>query len=301
MPARLSSLLDLKTFTKNDIEELFSFALELKQKPRPTRQKGESVILGFFEASTRTRLSFETAAIRAGLGALVFDGGLKTSLEKGETIEDSLYNMAAMDPQVLVVRCADTVDLPKLAPKLKVPVLNAGWGVQGHPTQALLDQLTLKAKWKSLEGKKLLIIGDLKHSRVAASHLELAAVTGLQLAQVGPENFQLPGSSKIKSFSNLAEALKWADAAMALRFQFERHEAAIAFSKEDYRQQFGLNLESLKNLKADGFIMHPGPINHGIEMETEVLTDSRAIVLDQVRHGVYLREAVLRMTLGESL
>jgi aspartate carbamoyltransferase catalytic subunit len=301
MPARLSSLLDLKTFTKNDIEELFSFALELKQKPRPIRQKGESVILGFFEASTRTRLSFETAAVRAGLGALVFDGGLKTSLEKGETVEDSLYNMAAMDPQVLVVRCADTVDLPKLAPKLKVPVLNAGWGVQGHPTQALLDQLTLKAKWKSLEDKKLLIVGDLKHSRVAASHLELVEKTGLQLAQVGPENFQLPGSAKIRSFGSLPEALQWADAAMALRFQFERHEATIAFSKEDYRARFGLNRESLKNFKQDGFIMHPGPINHGIEMETEVLTDSRAIVLEQVRHGVYLREAVLRMTLGESL
>ncbi len=301
MPARLSSLLDLKTFTRNDIEELFSFALSLKEKPRPIRQKGESVILGFFEASTRTRLSFETAAIRAGLGPLVFDGGLKTSLEKGETIEDSLYNMAAMDPQVLVVRCADTVDLPKLAPKLKVPVLNAGWGVQGHPTQALLDQLTLKAKWGTLENKKLLIIGDLKHSRVAASHVELAEKTGIQLAQCGPENFQLGSSSKIRSFGNLGEALQWADAAMALRFQFERHEANLNFSKEDYRASFGLNPESLRKLRADAFIMHPGPINHGLEMETEVLTDSRAIILEQVRHGVYLREAVLRMTLGESL
>ncbi len=257
-------------------------------------------MLAFFEASTRTRLSFETACVRAGLGPLIFDGGLKTSLEKGETVEDSLCNMAAMDPKVLVVRCADAVQLDQLAPKLGIPVINAGWGVTGHPTQALLDQLTLKSKWNSLAGKKLLIIGDLKHSRVAASHLELCEKTGLQLAQCGPVEF-LSTSSKIQSFDDLSAGLAWADAVMALRFQFERHEATVSFSKEDYRKKFGLNLESLKNLKANGLIMHPGPINHGIEMETEVLSDPRAIVLEQVRHGVFLREAVLRMTLGESL
>jgi aspartate carbamoyltransferase catalytic subunit len=300
MPSRLSSLLDLKSLSSKQIEELFSFATDLKEKPRPIRQKGESVMLAFFEASTRTRLSFETACIRAGLGPLIFDGGLKTSLEKGETVEDSLYNMAAMDPKILVVRCSDAVQLNQLAPKLKIPVLNAGWGMHGHPTQALLDQLTLKSKWKNLENKKLLIIGDLKHSRVAASHLELCEKTGIQLAQCGPEEFFLP-SSKIKSFSNLSEALGWADAVMALRFQFERHDGSVHFSKEDYRARYGLNQQSLKNLKADGWIMHPGPINHGTEMETEVLSDPRSIVLEQVRHGVFLREAVLRMTLGESL
>lgn len=300
MSSRLFSLLELKNLSAKQIEELFSFAEALKQKPHPIRQNGESVILAFFEASTRTRLSFETACIRAGLGPLIFDGGLKTSLEKGETVEDSLYNMAAMDPKILVVRCADSVQLDRLAPKLKVPVINAGWGVQGHPTQALLDQLTLKSKWTSLENKKLLIIGDLKHSRVAASHLELAEKTGLKLAQCGPSEY-LSTSSKIQSFSDLSEALSWADAVMALRFQFERHEASLTFSKEDYRAKYGLNSESLMKLKADGWILHPGPINHGIEMETEVLSDPRSIVLEQVRHGVFLREAVLRMTLGESL
>lgn len=300
MSSSRSSLLDLKTLSPQHIEELFSFALSLKEKPRAIRQQGESVILAFFEASTRTRLSFETASIRAGLGALIFDGGLKTSLEKGESVEDSLYNMAAMDPQVLVVRCSDAVDLVNLAPKLKVPILNAGWGVKGHPTQALLDQLTLKSKWKNLAGKKLLIVGDLKHSRVASSHLELSEKTGLQVAQCGPQEF-LSNSSKIQTFSNLHEGLAWADAVMALRFQFERHDNSVAFSKESYRSQFGLSQNSLKNFKSDAWILHPGPINHGIEMETEVLSDPRAIVLEQVRHGVYLREAVLRMTLGEKL
>ncbi len=257
-------------------------------------------MLAFFEASTRTRLSFETAAYRAGLGPLVFDGGIKTSLEKGETFEDSLLNMAAMEPKALVVRCGDSVPLAEIAPKLKVPLINAGWGVQGHPTQALLDQLTLLSKWKSLAGKKLLIVGDLKHSRVAASHLELAEKTGVQLGQCGPADF-LSGSSKIRSFESLPEALSWADAVMALRFQFERHDSSVALSKEDYRSRYGLNRDSLKKLKPDGWIMHPGPINHGIEMESEVLSDARSIVLEQVRHGVFLREAVLRMTLGESL
>lgn len=300
MSSCLSSLLDLKTLSVKTIEELFSFAQALKEKPQSIRQNGETVILAFFEASTRTRLSFESAAIRAGLGPLIFDGGLKTSLEKGESVEDSLCNMAAMDPKILVVRCSNSVQLQDLASKLKVPVVNAGWGTQGHPTQALLDQLTLRSKWKNLEGRKLLIIGDLKHSRVAASHLELAEKTGLKLAQCGPQDFLL-SDSKVPRFEDLTEGLKWADAVMALRFQFERHDASISFSKDHYREQFGLNRSSLQNLKSDAWIMHPGPINHGIEMETEVLSDPRSIVLEQVRHGVYLREAVLRMTLGESL
>jgi aspartate carbamoyltransferase catalytic subunit len=299
MPARLASLLDLQSVTNSQIHNLFSLADSLKKSPGTPRNQGETVALAFFEPSTRTRLSFESAAIRAGVGPLVFEGGQKTSLEKGETVEDSLLNIAAMMPKIVVTRCQDLVDLAKIAPRLGVPVVNAGWGVKGHPTQALLDAYTLRNAWKDLAGKKLLIVGDVKHSRVVASHLEIYQRLGFELGQCGPRGFLL-ANENVQTFEKLREGLEWADAVMALRFQFERHDASLQFSKEEYRSHFGLNAESVTSLKKQGLILHPGPINHGIEMETEVLSDPRCKVLEQVQNGVFVREAILRTILGES-
>jgi aspartate carbamoyltransferase catalytic subunit len=298
MPSSLPSLLDLKSVTPAQIQQLFSFADSIHRDYRPPRNQGETVALAFFEPSTRTRLSFESAAVRAGVGPLVFEGGTKTSLEKGETVEDSLLNIAAMMPRLVVVRCGDSVDLSQIASRLSVPIVNAGWGVKGHPTQALLDTYTLRNAWKGTENKKLLIVGDLKHSRVVASHLEIFDKLGIVLGQCGPKGFLLT-DSRVKTFDQLTEGLEWADAVMALRFQFERHDASLQFSKEDYRSQFGLNPVSVKHLKDEGLILHPGPINHGIEMETEVLMDPRSRVLAQVQNGVFIREAILRTILGE--
>ncbi len=298
MPSRLESILDLKSVTSSELHHLFSFADVLRMKPQSPRTMGETVALAFFEASTRTRLSFETAAHRAGLGPLIFESGQKTSLEKGETVEDSLLNIAAMMPRAVVVRCGDSVNLAEIAKKLPVPIVNAGWGVQGHPTQALLDTFTLKRNFEDLSGKKLLIVGDLKHSRVVSSHLEIHEKLGLSIGQCGPQGFLL-SNSKVQTFDKLSEGLQWADAVMALRFQFERHDASMHFSKEDYRAQFGLSANSVRHLKANGLILHPGPINHGIEVETEVLADQRCKVLEQVRNGVFVREAILRSIAGE--
>ena len=183
--------------------------------------------------------------------------------------------------------------------RLRRVSVRAGWGVSAHPTQALLDVMTLLPRWKSLDGKKLLIVGDLRHSRVASSHIQLAKILGYQIGQCGPAHF-LVNDTGIQNFANISEGLKWADAVMALRNQFERHDAQIDFSKENFRKQFGLNKENLINLSKGSFILHPGPINHGIELETDVLQDPRSLVLDQVQHGVYLREALLRQFLGES-
>ena len=271
----------------------------IKAAPKTVRIQGETVALCFFEASTRTRLSFQTASIRMGLGPLVFESGSHTSLEKGETIEDSLLNIAAMMPRLIVVRCGDDVNLRHLASQVKMPLVNAGWGQRGHPTQALLDSYTLYSAWGGFSQKKLLIVGDLKHSRVVASHLELFSSLGLEIGQCGPAEFLLPGS-QIRSFSTLEKGLEWADAVMALRFQFERHEAKAAFSRGDYHLEFGLKSSSLRFLKSDGLILHPGPINHGIELESQVLSDPRSRVLEQVSNGVYVREAIMRTILGDA-
>jgi len=221
----------------------------------------------------------------------------KERLKKGETVEDSILNVAAMDPLALVVRCSESVALREISDKLAVPVINAGWGIQGHPTQALLDAVTMRRHFKRLRGKKVLILGDVRHSRVAASHFELLPKLGVEVAICGPEDFllSLPG---VQVFRSLKDGLQWADVAMALRVQFERHESGEKhLSTADYRARFGLSLDSVKALSAGGIIMHPGPINHGIELESEVLLDSRAKILEQVTSGVYVREALLRILL----
>lgn len=298
MFAKNSSFIDFQSAQIQNIEELFSFSESLKKQQRPPRNKGEYAILAFFEASTRTRLSFEAALARAGIAAIVFDGGLNTSLEKGETIQDSILNMAAMNPRLMIVRCGQQVQLDTFANDSIFPVLNAGWGIHSHPSQALLDLFTLKQKWGSLRGKKLLIIGDVKHSRVASSHLQIGKILGLEIAQCGPKDY-LRNRSEVQTFDDLGQGLVWADAIMALRFQFERHSGQQNFNKEEFRKQFGINANSLARMKSDTWVLHPGPINHGIEIESEVLGDARCLVMNQVNNGVYIREALVRMTLGE--
>ncbi len=313
MPKSISSLLDFQDFSVEDLNDLFARSFSLISQNKNNLKKESSadlrsaelrrtVALLFFEASTRTRFSFEMAACRAGFYPTVFEAGAKTSLEKGETIEDTILNIAAMDPLALIIRCGDSVDLSAMQKQTDLPVINAGWGVAGHPTQALLDIFTLQSRWGSdVRGKKLLFVGDVRFSRVVSSHLELAKKLGYQVAQCGPVEFHRE-SDQLQKFSNLSEALQWADAVMALRFQFERHEQNQALAKNEFVEKYSLSRHSLKDLSAHAWIMHPGPINQGLEMQTEVLHDPRCLVLDQVRHGVYLRQALFSwLGIGEEM
>ncbi len=295
-----ASLLDLKSLSSSQIHRLFSLAQEIKTKNRAYQPTGLTIGLLFFEASTRTRISFETAAHRIGLSPLLLDGG-GSSLEKGESVEDSILNVAAMNPHILVIRCGDSVNLEEMSRNIPCGILNAGWGVKGHPTQALLDvftmQQTMGLESGVMEGKKILFVGDIRHSRVAASHFEISKTLKTQVAVCAPAEFQ-PESNPTKTFLDLNEGLSWADVVIVLRCQFERHQSGFKiFSTEEYRRNYGLSAARLKNLKAQGLIMHPGPINHGIEMESEVLADPRCRVLQQVSNGVFVREAILRSTL----
>lgn len=339
MPMSISSLLDFQDFSVEDLNDLFAQAFSLltqnsdknsnKNKIKFNEHTLSSVSAGnrsgkvtdnrtvallFFEASTRTRFSFEMAAWRAGFYPTVFEAGAKTSLEKGESIQDTILNIAAMDPLALIIRCGDGVDLSAMQKLTGLPLINAGWGVKGHPTQALLDMFTLQGRWgNDFRGKKLLFVGDVRFSRVVSSHLELAKKLGYEVAQCGPESFhrdiEIENDSvgnangyQLKKFSKLSEALAWADAVMALRFQFERHEGNQALAKNEYVDNFSLSRESLKNLSPKAWIMHPGPINQGLEMQSEVLQDPRCLVLDQVRHGVYLRQALFSwLGIGEKM
>lgn len=241
-------------------------------------------------------MSFETACHQLGLGPLVFLGGAGTSMEKGESVQDAILNIAAMDPAIMIIRCGDGTDLNSLVPKLRMPILSGGWGRKGHPSQALLDFFTLRQKRK-LSECRILYVGDVVHSRVFSSHMEMLKMYGGQFAVCGPSSL-LPDSAEIKRFEKIEEGLKWANVVYALRYQLERHEKSGTLSGEEIAAHYGLRTRHLKNLSSEALIMHPGPVNKGMEMDEEIYSDSRSLILDQVRNGVYVRKSLIRMLLS---
>lgn len=305
------SILDLYSLEKNKIDHLFSLADKFAsiQAGATTASDyklinfnglGKTAALLFFEASTRTRMSFETACARIGIQPIRLDTSGGTSLEKGETFEDTVLNVDAMKPSVLIVRCGDDLDLLALSKKVQSPILNAGWGRKGHPSQALLDAYTIRKKLVSCENQRLLIVGDVRHSRVASSHFELAKKLGYEVALCGPKEF-LGESTGHQVFSSLQEGLEWATVAMALRLQLERHENHCSLDdyRNDYRSKYGFTEKNLAHLSSQALILHPGPINQGVEMDPQVLKDPRCRVLDQVSNGVVIRQSLIYVTMSE--
>lgn len=318
MPLLGRSLLDTRILSAKDIDEIFLKAdsMQLGRDAIPTGPAPVVCCL-FFEPSTRTRMSFQMAAYRLGLEVLTMELSAGSSLSKGETATDTVLNFAAMNPDVLVVRYGSSRELDALLPMLKIPVLNAGSGTLAHPTQGLLDAYTLRAEWGGLSGKRILIFGDVLHSRVARSGFDVLTKLGAEIGVFGPEHL-LPSDLNrsdlqpygIRVFPSLDEALPWADACMGLRIQLERHDARSAAKSDspsehlsgsvaaNYLSRYGLTVERLKLLKPEALILHPGPINHGVEFAPEVVEDSRSRVLAQVTNGVRIRAALLALILG---
>lgn len=293
-----NSLIDLKPnnqlCSRQEILHLFS-TVQKNAKPDPAQNLGRTAALVFLEASTRTRLSFETACVRLGLHPLIVSGKSGTSLEKGETGRDTIHNVAAMNPAVVIVRSGDDLDQEKIADEIQMPLLNAGWGKKGHPTQALLDAYTIWNRRGRIEGEKILIVGDVRHSRVASSHFELAQILGYEIALCGPEEY-LPETAGFKTFADLREGLQWSTSVMALRVQTERHAGGAKMGR-DYAEIYGLNLRSLPLLKKDHLILHPGPVNYGVEIDEAAYRDSRSVILEQVTNGVGIRQALVARAL----
>ncbi|MFN3455839.1 MAG: aspartate carbamoyltransferase catalytic subunit [Pseudobdellovibrio sp.] len=315
-PNIFSSVIDLKSLDSTEIYSLFDFSLKLKLNDEDIQSQllqlgsgshninkssiRKTAALLFFEPSTRTRFSFESACVRAGVHPLILDGSVGTSLEKGETIEDTILNIEAMMPLFFVIRAPDNLNLIELATKMKTPVLSAGWGRLGHPTQALLDALTIFEKYREVKNKKILFVGDIKHSRVVSSHLELAEILNYDIGFCAPDEM-LPESlsfkSKVQYFTKLQDGLPWADVVIALRVQKERH-TGLSFDMSKYISEFNLNSENIKKIKKEGLILHPGPINYGVELNQDILLDSRVVIMEQVRNGVFIREAIIHRILG---
>lgn len=312
------SLLDTRQLKADDFSSIFATADRLAAmgqrfgnfyNPRESSENSKSlaertprlIACLFFEASTRTKLSFQAAAYRLGHRVLEMDAGSGSSMAKGETEYDTILNVMAMGPDLLVIRSNKSREVDELLPKLKVPVISAGTGTQAHPTQALLDAYTICRERGSLKGQRVLIVGDIRHSRVARSNFDVLSRLGAEIAVCGPESL-IPEASEIpgiRVFANLDEAMAWPTVFMGLRIQFERHDSAeLKSAVDEYHMRFGLNRERLKKLSQDAIIMHPGPINHGVEFSMDVTKDPRSRVLAQVANGVLIRAALLARILG---
>ncbi len=263
--------------------------------------KGKLIVNLFFEASTRTRTSFEIAARRLGADALSITAQA-SSVEKGESLVDTLNTLAAMHPHAIIMRHAASGAPHFLSRYLPTPIINAGDGTHEHPTQALLDARTILDHVPSLEGLRVAIIGDLAHSRVARSNIHLLSKFGADLVLCGPapllprELAQL--APNVTLTSSLREAIEGADVIMMLRVQLERQNEAT-YPAGEYFQFYGLRLEHLKSAKPNLIVMHPGPINRGREIASEVADSQRSVILNQVENGIAVRMAVLEMVLKE--
>jgi aspartate carbamoyltransferase catalytic subunit len=254
----------------------------------------------FLEPSTRTRTSFAISAQRLGLSWTLFDHG-GSSLAKGESPTDTFLNLVAMGPDLLVIRHGDDPNLERAVRECPIPVISAGQGRVGHPTQALLDVLTILERKRSvgtlsLAGLKVLFVGDVRHGRAALSTMELCHRLGADLASCGPLSMAYEGPMTSHHFPKLLDGAKWADVVVGLRVQAERHtplSGETPWTADQYRESFCLNRKSLEPFRPDGLIMHPGPFVPGLDFDPELLTDSRCVIHEQVKNGVYVRASLM--------
>jgi aspartate carbamoyltransferase catalytic subunit len=298
-------LLGIEALSREDIEAILTRAKDFQpQRDESFKRfdilRGRMVVNLFFEASTRTRTSFEIAAKRLGADAVSITAS-GSSVSKGESLVDTLNTLAAMRPDAIIMRHSASGAPHFLARHLAIPIVNAGDGTHEHPTQALLDARTILDQRSSLEGLRVAIIGDIAHSRVARSNVLLLSKFGAHVVLCGPASL-LPRvlcelAPGVVLTNDMAEAITGADVIMMLRVQLERqHEAA--FPAGEYFRFYGLRLEHLQLAKQDAIVMHPGPINRGRELSSEVADSQKSVILNQVENGVAVRMAVLEKILA---
>lgn len=292
-------LLGIKNLQKEDIDLIFKTTDNFKEViNRPIRKvpslRDITIANLFFENSTRTRLSFELAEKRLSADTLNFSAA-SSSVKKGETLIDTVNNILAMKVDMIVMRHPDAGASSFLANHIDVPIVNAGDGAHEHPTQALLDAYSIREKYGDINGKKVVIVGDILHSRVALSNIFCLKMLGAEVKVCGPSTLM---PKHIESLgvgyeSDLMTALEWCDVANMLRIQLERQDTKFFPSLKEYSMMYGLNKERLDSLAKQITVMHPGPINRGVEITSDVADSKQSIILDQVENGVAIRMAVL--------
>lgn len=306
MSFKRKHLLGIKELEKEEIElileEAKSFSeISLREIKKVPTLRGKTVINLFFEPSTRTRSSFEIAAKRLSADLINFSAST-SSLLKGETLRDTVRNLEAMRSDIIVVRHPSSYAPHFIASFSKSSVINAGDGTHEHPTQALLDAFTILERKKKIEDLKIVIVGDILHSRVARSNIFLLTKLGAKVFLSGPptllpKEMETTGATVVH---NLDKAIEDADVIMMLRIQLERMSKNFFPSLREYRMLYSLDLKRLKKAKKDVIIMHPGPINRGIELSAEIADSEYSVILDQVANGIAVRMAVLYLLSGSS-
>ena len=297
-------LLSIEDLDRGDIDRILETAERMQEVGEREVKKvpslrGRTLINLFFESSTRTRTSFEIAGKRLSADVVNFSSS-GSSLNKAETILDTARTLDAMDPDLVIVRHGVAGVPKRIADELEAPVINAGDGGHEHPTQALLDLLTVRQEKGRIDGLTVAIVGDIAHSRVARSNIYAFLKMGAEVRVAGPPPMIPAGveSLGVKAFTSLREGLDGADVVMALRIQNERLSGAFTPSIREYSATFGIDRSKLRYAKDDAIVMHPGPVNRGVELSHD-LTDHRpGVILDQVRNGVALRMAVLYLLTG---
>lgn len=298
-------LVGIRDLTRNDIELIFKTADSFKDViNRPIKKvpslRDITIANLFFENSTRTRLSFELAEKRLSADIVNFSAA-SSSVKKGETLIDTVNNILAMKVDMVVMRHPNPGAAKFLSERTKTRVINAGDGTHEHPTQGLLDAFSIRERLGSVEGKKVVIVGDILHSRVALSNIYTLQKLGAEVMVCGPTTL-IPKYIEmlgVKVEHNLQRALAWCDVANMLRIQLERQDIHYFPSLREYTMQYGLTMDILKELDKEIVVMHPGPINRGVEITSEVADSDQAIILDQVENGVAVRMAAIYLLAGK--
>lgn len=298
-------LLGIKDLSKADISLILSTAGQFKEVlQRPVKKvpslRDVTIVNLFYENSTRTRISFELAEKRLGADTVNFAASA-SSVSKGETLLDTVNNILSMKVDMVVMRHSASGAPHFLAKHIPAAIINAGDGINEHPTQALLDAFSITEKLGSLEGKKILLVGDIMHSRVALSNIYLLNKMGAEVMVAGPPTLiptYIEEALQVKVEYNIKKALEWCDVANVLRIQLERQNQVLFSSLREYNLAYGVSRKLLDGLTKEIVIMHPGPINRGVEIDSDVADGNQSIILQQVENGVAVRMAALYLLAG---
>ncbi len=304
MKISTKDLLGVEELSVEEISLILNTAKWMKEIPvqdinKISNLRGKTVINLFYEPSTRTRTSFEIAAKRMGAKVINFNFSTSSTV-KGETFKDTVANLQAMGPDIIVIRHSVAGVVKSIAKYTPASVINAGDGAHEHPTQALLDIFTMKEKYGNIKGLQVAIIGDIAHSRVARSNIWGLTKLGAKVKVAGPPTMIPIHCEKmgVEVFYNVDEAIKDVDVIMCLRIQLERQNRYLFPSLREYSRFFGINQKRLQKTKKDVMIMHPGPLNRGVEISSEVADGENSFILDQVANGIAVRMALFYLLAG---
>ena len=282
----MRGLLTLKDLDTKTIVDLIEYAIKLKNGYKVTYPNKKVVTL-FYENSTRTHYSFQCALLNLGINVLQCDTN-SSSVQKGETLYDTVKTFESLGVDGVVIRSSQDEYFKELE-NINIPIFNGGDGKSNHPTQSLLDLMTIYEEYGKFEGLKCCIIGDILHSRVAHTNIEIMKRLGMEVYISGPSEY----NDNSSTFISIDEAIKEMDVIMLLRVQFERHTTSMSMSVEEYHHQYGLTMDKVLKMKEHAIIMHPAPVNRGVEIADDVVECSKSRIFKQMTNGVYIRMAVI--------